>query len=307
MTRTLTPSDARQVLSDLLEALGEDADAVLTEVLADRDVRSLRVVGPLVGDVHRIRRGLLANVGWVAPNEDGAPDEHRFLWKTTGHAYGEVDRNPRMLAGGSAPTRLAADRALCLALRELGWSPVEVPTEQEAAVPQSTEVSVGIPVRVEEQADGSMVATRRNEPLQVDWAQGEPVERPLFSEVLTPRPLEGPPPVDSEAALERFNQRLSYGARVRRVEDGVVVEWVEQGTEVQCTVPRRILQAVGQEAIASRFALWVEMVRGQRTMEALGPEPAWVEACDVTIRTAPDERNVWWERMRQGWGPGWQP
>lgn len=125
MTRTLTPSDARQVLHDLLEALGEDADAVLTEVLADRDVRRLRVVGPLSHvNILPTRYALIGAVGTVYAGPSG-----RFTWELDWNAYtGERPANP---ARGEAPTLLAADRALCLALRELGWAPVEVPSEEQ--------------------------------------------------------------------------------------------------------------------------------------------------------------------------------
>lgn len=137
---TVPTADAVGYIRDLLEQLGEGADAVLTEVLAGRDVRSLRVVGPLVmdGDAQAGRRHALAGVaGGIAlagqdPRSQAAPPGS-WLWSVT--SVGAAGTTPEPWPVDYAPTRLAADRALCLALRELGWNPVEVPTEEEAAVP----------------------------------------------------------------------------------------------------------------------------------------------------------------------------
>jgi hypothetical protein len=124
MSRTLTPSDAVKVLRDLLEALGPAADAVLTEVLAGRDVRSLRVVGP--PNQRGFRVTLAGSAGGVTPSGD---PQMPFRWVVDHELPGHPHPNRPLM--GTAPTRLAADRALCLALRELGWAPVEVPTEEE--------------------------------------------------------------------------------------------------------------------------------------------------------------------------------
>lgn len=188
LARPLDPATAAAWLRDLLEQLREGADAVLTEVLADRDVRGLRVVGHRVphqdaaGGTYYVRSSLEGPVGTLSrrgSQRDGAVAVWGFTVTWLGH--GADTTTPRR---GEGPTLAAADRALCLALRELGWSPVEVPTEEQAAAPpERVEVSVGTPVRVERQADGTTVATRRNDPLQVDWTQGEPMERVEGNEI----------------------------------------------------------------------------------------------------------------------------
>lgn len=137
------PASAAAWLRDLLEQLGDEADAVLSEVLADRDVRGLRVVGPLQDQLGASKRsGLCGEVGRITRLHSSAPQP--WHWEATGACEARLySQRPR----GNAPTRLAADRALCLALRELGWSPVEVPEEAAAAEPAPSARSVSPALR----------------------------------------------------------------------------------------------------------------------------------------------------------------
>jgi hypothetical protein len=124
-SENLDTAKAAEWLRDLLEQLGPEADAVLTAVLAERDVRGLRVVGPL--SEYGRRSSLRGRAGHV----DSRPAWH---WEVDGMAW-PTDQRPlhSERPRGTAPTRLAADRALCLALQALGWAPVEVPTEEQVA------------------------------------------------------------------------------------------------------------------------------------------------------------------------------
>lgn len=128
LTTPIDPAQAAAWLRDLLTQLGEGADAVLTEVLAGRDVRALRVVGPL--SERGERYALCGRVGRVMTALGSGP---KWEWSLGTAALRGSPRGHNTV--GREPTRAAADRALCLALQALGWSPVEVPTEEEAAVP----------------------------------------------------------------------------------------------------------------------------------------------------------------------------
>lgn len=187
-----TPDRARAVgwIRDLLEQLGEGADAVLTEVLADRDVRGLRVVGWREyggvdsdgrADAFYRRSSLCGVVGTLVrrgSRRDGAVQVWR--WTITSVGHGSHRTNP---VTGEHPTLEGADRALCLALRELGWSPVEVPTEESVRTAQERELPRDFEyVRVsDDRADALRYVVegieggaeeRNGDALSVDWAEG---------------------------------------------------------------------------------------------------------------------------------------
>jgi hypothetical protein len=248
------------LLSDLLQQLEGQADPFLDEVLQRHGVRGLRLVGPLTAAGKRFSMageelGRLVN--------SGGPGSDLWLWDLLMAAYPEPTRYSGR-ARGRATSRPAADRALCLALRELGWAPVEVPPEPlEHLVelpPGFVEVAPeaaedGLHYSVEETGERLAAAQRGYN----EW----------------------------QTRIANLNRRLSHGADAFLRIDGVRIEWRGDEGVVTCTIPRHLLLAVGQEAVASRFALWVEMVRGERTPDAVGDEPPWVEACEIEIRYTP--------------------
>ncbi len=119
-TITETPDTAAAVawLRDLLEQLGPQADEVLSAVLAERDTSALRVVGPLTEEGERF--GLTGLLGTV---EQHPGPSQGWAWEVEGATL----RNALIERGyewwGVPPTREAADRALCTALRGLGRAP----------------------------------------------------------------------------------------------------------------------------------------------------------------------------------------
>jgi hypothetical protein len=124
MTKTIDRDHAHQVVSDLLRELEGQADPFLDEVLQRHGVRGLRVVGPLTDG--NMRCSLQGPVGGLG----GQGSRGRWVWEVRPLAHPGGVAPPGGGPVGYAPTRLAADRALCLALRELGLCPVEVPTEE---------------------------------------------------------------------------------------------------------------------------------------------------------------------------------
>lgn len=127
------PAQAAGWLRDLLAQLDGAADGVLDQVLAERDVRGLRVVGPLSeedGETAGVRTSLRGHVGYVAYSSI----QRRWRWWVVPLALQE---HPSLRAAeGYAPSRRAADHGLCMQLRELGWHPVEVPElDEEESLP----------------------------------------------------------------------------------------------------------------------------------------------------------------------------
>jgi hypothetical protein len=123
------------LVSDLLQQMEGQADPFLDEVLQRYGVRGLRVVGPLrlatsgrEGQRYSLS-GIVGGVAIAGTDPRGTVPAGQWLWSVTGVAT--AGSTPEPWPVGYEPTRLAADRALCLALRELGWAPVEVPTEEE--------------------------------------------------------------------------------------------------------------------------------------------------------------------------------
>jgi hypothetical protein len=248
------------LLSDLLQQLEGQADPFLDEVLQRHGVRGLRVVGPLLGNGYR--SGFWGLAGRVeTPRRKG----DRFEWSTmaTMHPDSRVVR-------GTAPTRLAADRALCLTLRELGWAPVEVPPEPLEHLVELPPGFVEVAPEFVEMADSAENALHYS---------AEDVEQAGVRIAAAERAYN-----EWQTRIASLNRRLSYGADAFLRLDGVRVEWRGEEGVVTCTIPRHLLLAVGQEAVASRFARWVEFVR---TRAALGAEPAWVEGCELEITHRP--------------------
>lgn len=223
MTRTLTPSDARQVLSDLLQSLGEDADAVLTEVLADRDVRSLRVVGPLVMDPAG-GMGARSSLHGILAHVSHRPRENRWRWWFSLQVG--VEGGPRE---GFGATRSAVDRALCLALRGLGWAPVEVPSEEDAAGPAPSEPPPPPEARTMEDIppgiNAQLEADRNGGALSEAWAEAIRTAPP-GSRAWRQEFQQQPWPSGSERDAERQREwealHRRYGREAHRIWD----EWI---------------------------------------------------------------------------------
>jgi hypothetical protein len=256
------------LLSDLLQQLEGQADPFLDEVLQRHGVRGLRVVGPLLGNGYR--SGFWGLAGRVeTPRRKG----DRFEWSTmaTMHPDSRVVR-------GTAPTRLAADRALCLTLRELGWAPVEVP-------PEPLEHLVELPPGFEPVDVQAIVEVNPIDPAE-DGVHYSTEDTERAGELLAAAQRGYN---EWQTRIANLNRRLSHGADAFLRIDGVRIEWRGDEGVVTCTIPRHLLLAVGQEAVASRFARWVEFVR---TRAALGAEPAWVEGCELEFAGNGQPRTV---------------
>ena len=116
-------------------AVGYVRDVLRQAEAPDDVVAALKLVGPLRGSGHRY--GLSGTVGRVGQHTRPRPEG--WWWEVHEDAYDQPTMYDQRAHGEGLPTRLAADRALCLALQALGWSPVEVPTEEEVAPQQETE------------------------------------------------------------------------------------------------------------------------------------------------------------------------
>jgi len=304
---TDTPSHAHAVawLRDLLTQCGEGADAVLTEVLADRDVRALRVVGPLTED--SVRYSFVEPVGYVAPLRtvgDGG-----WFWYLTDAAH---DTPPDQRTEGIAPTRAAADRALCLALRALGWSPVEVPTEEAV----EAEAPAAPPADAPRTRAGSYPDPFASAGLQVDWAQGEPVAgRPVFDEVMVRRVLEAWP--GSQRWRQEYDQQpwpddrptrqtlriedLRDICQTRAIELSVLedvdgftylIEGAAQGGTFALEVPDRVLQREGARDIAVLCANVCHVLR--RGSDQGASWPTWArDECELQYRFDNTQTGLW--------------
>lgn len=109
------------------DAVGYIRDVLAQAVDPEEVAWQLKLVGPLDGDVERGERlCLFGCVGWVKADRN-APSTTWYRWHTTVLAYHGADIPDGMGVHGEEPTREAADRALCAALRELGWTVLGVP------------------------------------------------------------------------------------------------------------------------------------------------------------------------------------
>jgi hypothetical protein len=284
------------VVSDLLQQLEGQADPFLDEVLQRHGVRGLRLVGPLSPAGKRFS---LAGEELGRIVEAGGVGSGSWLWDLLMPAYPEPTLYSRR-ARGPATSRNEADRAMCFALRALGWAPVEVP-------PETLEHIVELPPGfVEEGPPAERQACTACDGRGEYDDYGGPWDCPRCGgsgEVPVDEPAEDALHYSAEdvertgeriAAAQRaynewqtrianLNRRLSYGARASRPPQGVLIEWRGDEGEVSLTLPPHLLLAVGREAVSSRFALWVEFVRGERDDVELGEEPAWVEGCELEI------------------------
>lgn len=115
VAETLDPAEALAFVRDVLKQT--DEAPVLRGLFDAYPGDVLRVVGLLGEPASGARYSLFGIVGFVTGQGKNQP----WIWNTTPEARRWTKREGPIIQSATAPTREAADAALCDALRALGW------------------------------------------------------------------------------------------------------------------------------------------------------------------------------------------